>query len=147
MNTTNFITASAEITTITSLKKGDVYKRLEESSYGGDEIVQGIVLDVLYNGTDAAIQVMEFKPGYKDIDKTFKVFGGAKDIKIFPSSKEEIEHYLNDSVRNMQDEIVKKESELLQAKDNLAKTQEIVNGTLIKSLTTPDFTNQGQLAE
>lgn len=142
MQTANFITASAEVTTITKLKKGDVYKRLEDSTYSGDEIIHGIVLDVLYNGTDAAIQTMEFKGSYNSLDTTFKVFGGSKEIKIFPSSQEEVQTYLKDSVESIKRDITTKEKALAEAHDKLEQAKNIVSGELIKSLTIPEYSDK-----
>lgn len=142
MQTATFVQASAEITTITKLKKGDVYKRLNDSDYGDDKIVHGIVLDVLYNGTDAAIQCMEFQSSYNDLKTEFKVFGGSKEIKIFPSSKEEVQVYLKGCVANMTDKVADKRSELSQAETDLEKAKDIVSGSLVKKLTTPEFSDK-----
>lgn len=142
MQTTNFIAASAEVTTITSLKKGDVYKRLEESSYSsGDKIVHGVVLDVLYNGTDAAIQAMEFKGNYSSMDTEFKTFSGDKEIKIFPSNADEVKQYLKTTVESLERKVVEKKKEVVEAEDELAKAQEIVGGSLIKKLRTPEYSS------
>lgn len=142
MQTANFITASAEITSITKLKKGDVYKRLEEPSYGDDTIVHGIVLDVLYNGTDAAIQTMEFKGNYSQITTTFKVFAGGKDIKIFPSTQEEVQSYLKDCVQSIESDITKKKKEVTEAEDRLEQAKAIVSGSIVKNLSTPEYSDQ-----
>lgn len=147
MKTANFITASAEITTVTSLKKGDVYKRLNDSSYGEDTIVHGIVLDVLYNGTDAAIQTMEFKSGYNSLDTDFKVFGSNKDIKVFPSSQEEVQVYLKDCINNIADEIETKKKAVIEAEEKLKKAKAIVSGDLVKNLSTPEYSDQPQAIE
>lgn len=147
MNTSNFITASAEITTITSLVKGDVYKRLEENSYSEDSIVHGVVLDVLYNGTDAAIQTMEFKSSYSSLETTFKVFSGNKDIKIFPSNQAEVEKYLADCVKSVEREVESNKKKLAESETKLAQAQEIVSGDLIKQLNTPAHTSGKSILE
>lgn len=141
MQTANFITASAEITSITKLKKGDVYKRLTEADYAGgvDKITHGIVLDVLYNGTDAAIQTMEFQSDYNGLKTEFKVFGGGKDIKIFPSSQEEVEKYLKGCVDAIKRDIETQEKKLIETKEKLTETIRITSGELVKRLTTPDY--------
>lgn len=143
MQTANFVTASAEITSITKIKKGDVYKRLEDgSTYSEDKIVHGIVLDVLYNGEDAAIQTMEFASSYKDLTTGFKVFGSKKDIKIFPSSMEEVQTYLKDCVKNIETELSTKQKEVLEVEDKLEQAKQIVSGELVKHLSTPEFSNE-----
>src|SRR3954470_12502966 len=98
MKTQTIIQASAEVTQITSLKKGNVYKRLEEGSYGGDKIIYGIVIDVLFNGEDAAIQAIEFEPSYSTLDTKLKTLGTKAELKIFPASQEELNVYLKDAV-------------------------------------------------
>lgn len=142
MQTANFITASAEVTSITKLKKGDVYKRLSDDTYSGDEILHGIVLDVLYNGTDAAIQCMEFKSSYSSLDTNFKVFGGSKDIKIFPSTQEEVSQYLKDVVKSIERDIETKQKSLSENQDKLVQAKQIVSGSLVKKLTTPEYSDK-----
>jgi hypothetical protein len=142
MQTASFIQASAEITTITKLKKGDVYKRLNDKDYGDDKITHGIVLDVLYNGTDAAIQCMEFESSYSSLKTEFKVFGGDKEIKIFPSNKEEVQVYLKDAVGMMEEKVTEKRQELAQAEVDVEKAKAIVSGSLVKKLTTPEFSDE-----
>ena len=140
MKTGSFITASAEVTQITELKKGDVYKRLEESSYGDDKIIHGIVLDVLFNGQDAAIQAVEFQGNHKTLDTNFKVFSGGKELKIFPSSMAEVKTYLKDCVGSIERDIQSKEKDLDEAREKLNQANDLVSGNLIKKLTTPSHT-------
>lgn len=142
MQTANFVTASAEVTSITTLKKGDVYKRLETSDYSGDSIIHGIVLEVLYNGTDAAIECMEFTTGYQSLNTKFKVFAGGKDIKIFPSSQEQVQEYLKDCVSSIERELKDSEKNVLDTQEKLTQAKRIVSGDLVKNLSTPDFSDK-----
>lgn len=143
MNTANFVTASAIITRVTELKKGDVYKRLDDgSSYSEEKVLYGIVTDVLYNGEDAAIQSMEFKPGYRELDVDFKVFSGGKDIKVFPAEQSELSSYLSSVVESIEHDIKSKKDELLKAEEKLVNAKEIVSGQLVKKRTTPACTNE-----
>src|SRR5690349_24839270 len=98
MQTANFIQASAEVTNITTLKKGDVYKRLHDEGYGEDKIVYGIVYDVLYNGEDAAIMTLEFTPGYRELKTELKTFAGKKESKILPCTPDEGKKYTDDAI-------------------------------------------------
>lgn len=143
MNTASFVTASATVTRVTELKKGDVYKRLNDDSYSSDDKLRiGIVTDVLFNGTDAVVQTMEFTKSYREIKTTFEVFYNDKEFKVFPATQEEVKQYLQDCVESIESEISSKEKELEEAKEKLVKASEIVNGTLVKKLTTPTISNE-----
>lgn len=142
MNTANFITASAVITRVTELKKGDVYKRLEDSTYSTDKLKYGIVIDVLYNGEDAVVQTMEFNSSYSSLETTFEIFSNEKDLKIFPATQEDLKQHLANCVEQLSAKVETKKEEATKAEADLAKAKDIVSGSLVKKLTTPSFTNE-----
>ena len=93
MQTETIIRASAQVARITELHVGDVYKRLETPSYGGEtNVVFGIVTDVVSNGEDAALMATEIsKQGYgMPTVKELKVFSSLSNVALFPASPEEI---------------------------------------------------------
>jgi hypothetical protein len=141
MESINYIKASANVTRVTSLTKGDVYKRLEDSSYSDDKLLYGIVLDVLYNGSDAVVQAMEFKPSYSSMETSLKTFAGDKDIKIVPANQDEISEYLKSCVSGIRSDVEAQKKKLAEAEDKLREAKKIVSGDLVKKLTTPTYTN------
>ncbi len=112
MDTKHLVQASATAITITTLREGDVYKRLEKD-YSGYKINFGIVTSVLFNGTDAAITAVEYASAYSDGYKIeSKVFGGDVELLIFHATKEEIESHLADLKRSAESAVRKAEKEL-----------------------------------
>jgi hypothetical protein len=141
METKNFINASAEITRIVTLKKGDAYKRLEDGSYG-DSIMFGIVTDVLNNGTDSAIQSIELKSSYSGVECENMVFAGNKDIKVFPAQADEVGKFFLDNIRGMKQSIADDKEKLIEKEKQLAKIIELSNSDNITKITSPESSNQ-----
>lgn len=98
MQVQQIIQASADVLTITKLSPGDVYKRVEESSYGASDVTLrfGVVRDVMNNGSDAAVTALEYVNNYNSIAASIKVFNGAKPVAIFPATPSEFRAYLTD---------------------------------------------------
>lgn len=62
MRTEQIIRGAAEVLTITRLTVNDVYKRVD-TNYSGEAVLRyGVVTDVMENGPDAAVVVLEFRP-------------------------------------------------------------------------------------
>src|SRR5690606_11828344 len=89
METQTLVQASAEIITIHTLKKNDVYRRLETSSYKGDQVMYGVVTDIGHNGEDAFIVSLEFDPNDSAGDITPKTFGTSSNLALFACTPEE----------------------------------------------------------
>lgn len=95
MQTTQMIRNSAEVLTIVSLAPGDVYKRVEETSYDGAKIRFGVVQSVMNNGTDAAVTAIELTPALPaSVVAAQKVFTGSKPEAIFPATPDEVTAHL-----------------------------------------------------
>ena len=91
MQVQQVIRNSADIVTITNLAPGDVYKRIEESSYGDPVLRFGIVQSVMNNGEDAAVTALEYAPDYTlGATTAVKVFTGTKPVAIFPATPDEV---------------------------------------------------------
>ena len=139
MNLTTLIQPTAEIVSITTLKKNDVYKRLNELYGNSYDLVFGVVLDVMHNGTDAAITALEFSVDTGNVKPVFKVFGTNADIKIFPAVADEVRMHFS--------ELRAKAAELLKAAqhetevrfDVLSRVDDIIAraDNLTDSATTP----------
>lgn len=98
MQVQRLVEPSAEMVTVTTVKPGDVYKRLVEPSYGtGDSSIQlGVVTDVMHNGTDAAITSIEFGIDFRDVKPQIKVFGTRNAPQIFAAQPDEITLHLEE---------------------------------------------------
>lgn len=86
MQAHTLVRTSAEIVTITTLRPGDVYKRLVKDWQGQYEAVFGIVQTVDANGEAAMISSLEVSKTKVD----HKVFGTDSDLQIFASTPEEV---------------------------------------------------------
>ena len=96
MNTATLVRTSADVVTITTLRPGDVYKRLAKPSYGdGYEAYYGIVQTVDSNGADALITTLEFHVDYSKVEPKLQFFGTGTDLKLFAATPDEIGAHLS----------------------------------------------------
>ncbi len=144
MKTQNVIQASANIIRITQLKKGDVYKRVEEANYGGASIRYGVVIDILNGGEKGFIESIEYTKSYSSIEAVVKVFTGNDDIAIFPTTIEEVNEHLNGCIDSIQKSIDQKEKDLEKEMKCLEDAKKFVSGETSKKLTEPDFVSLSQ---
>lgn len=95
--TATLVQASADVITVVTLRKGDVYKRLT-NAYGGAnyDLSIGIVVDVMHNGTDAVVTALEFGHAYGSAEVKLQTFGTGSDLKLFPADPEEVRAHLGD---------------------------------------------------
>lgn len=96
MQTTQIVRGATEVLTITRLRPGDVYKRVEESSYAATTLRYGVVADVMDNGPDAAVVAVEFRPpefGSGVLIET-RVITGNQPLAIFPARPEEVREHM-----------------------------------------------------
>lgn len=123
MKTRTLVDQSIEIVRVTSLKPGDVYKRLEISQYNGDKMVFGVVEDVVTNGEQVAITTIEAELKYGSAVPVMKVFKADSDLHLFPASVKEVElHFIE--VRKAAAEVVR------------TKTQELANAVQLQDMLT-----------
>lgn len=128
MQTKNFIQSSATITRVTELKVGDIYKRLEESSYSGAKLKFGVVTGALHNGTDAVITSIEYEPAYGDGMKAeVKTFGTADDLKIFPATREDFETHIAELIESCQRSVREAEKALEKASATRAVAESLLD--------------------
>lgn len=139
METRQVIQASANIIRITNLSKGDVYKRIEESSYSEPGVKYGIVMDLLNDGNECFIEVLEYTKSYSTVSCSIKVFSGKKDVAIFPATPEEVKEYLQSSVDSMERDIEEKKKEVEKKIEECKKAKEFVSGETMKKLTATKF--------
>lgn len=142
MEMKNLIQLNANVVRITNLKKGDVFKRIDDSGYRSPEVKYGVVLDLLNSGEKSFVEVLEYTKSYSDIKGEIKLFSGDKDINIFPCLIDEVKDYLEDAIKNIDDSIEKKKKELQESIEANKKAKEFVSGQLSESLTMLEFKEQ-----
>lgn len=143
MQTKNIIQASANVIRITSLKVGDIYKRYEDSTYSTG-VYYGIVKAIANNGENTFIEAIEYKKSYSSIDADFKVWGGEKDIAIFPATVEELTEEFGGVEKRLLKEITDKEEEIEAKKKCIAETRLLLSGELSKQLQSAEHRSMTQ---
>lgn len=132
MKTATLVHTTADKMTISSLTKGDVYKRLVTSTYYPDKIVIGVVTDVLHNGEQAVVQATEFETEGTAVDPKQQVFGNETDLVLFPAQPEDIEaHYAE--IRAKADRAVSEQQRILDQKVATREHVETVITTLVSA--------------
>lgn len=138
MQTKNIIQATANVIKITNLKKGDVVKKIG-TRYQEAEISYAIVLDMMNDGENTFIEMLEYEKSYGDIKSTIKVYKGGDDLSIFPADIEEVKEYMQDTVKGIEQKIEDKKEELQKLIDGLGKAKEFVSGELSRELSSPEY--------
>lgn len=137
METETLVKASAQIITIHTLKKDDVYRRLEVSSYSPDKVVYGVVTDIGHNGEDAFISSLEFDPQDAAADIKAKTFGTKTDLALFNCTPEEFIAAAADVRVKQTRAITNKEAELDKARAALVNLEAMVSAS--NKLTGPEI--------
>ena len=118
MEAKTLIQGSAQLLTIVNLKRGDVYKRYVKE-FSEARLYFGVVLDVMFNGQDAAIHALEFDSNYSSATISRKVFGNDSELAIFPADPSEFQIALSE-IREVADRAVQsKERELDKSRQDL----------------------------
>lgn len=137
MHVQQIIRASADILTITSLSPGNVYKRIEEPDYSGEQRLSfGVVQSVMNNGEDAAVTALELAPDYSGIVAKLRVFDGRKPVAIFPATPEEVSVHLSELLDRATRDVASAEEALNTKREALARVQRVSD--TIGELTAPE---------
>lgn len=133
MNVQNYVRGAAELARIVELHRGDCYKRMKET-HSSDEMVYGIVTDVMDNGEKTALQTMEFATSYGTMTTTFETFGGGRDVALFPAEPSELNTYLADVEERQERSVETAQNKVNAEKLTLEGIRNIKNGDLIAQL-------------
>jgi hypothetical protein len=98
MQTSTLVQASADVVRIVTLRKYDVYKRLDKQGYSETYTMWlGVVQSVDFNGEEALVSAIEVNPfsGKAEI----KTYGNSSDLKIFAATPEEVQLAINDAIK------------------------------------------------
>lgn len=123
MEAKTFVQGQAQIITIVSLKKGDVYKRYEKPQYGEAKLYFGTVLDVMFNGEEAVIHAVEFDSEYSTATVKRRVFGNDTDLAIFPADPVEMDLALQEFEGLVDQAVERKRRELAATIQDLTAIQ------------------------
>jgi hypothetical protein len=132
MEVRNLIKPNATVVQITEIGVGDIYKRLEQPSYGEPKIVCGTVTQVLNNGEVASLVAIEFTmEGYgQQVDATIKVFNDKTDVALFPVTVDEFRAYLDKAIEKQQKAIEQAERGLQVQRSLLESMREAKDAAL-----------------
>jgi hypothetical protein len=143
MQTKSIIQTSANVIRITNLKKGDVYKRIDDSSYS-DKVRYGVVVNLYNNGEKTYLEALEYKVGFGDITAERAVISGEMDVAIFPATAAEVEEHFSSALRGIEKKISDKREEILKLESTLTHGKEFVSGEMAQKLTEPQFKEMSQ---
>lgn len=135
MQTKTLIQTQANILKITSLKKGDVVKIIEDSSYGSPTVYYCIVIDLMNVGSESYIQVLRYKHEYSSLSCELKLYKGTENLHLFPAKVTDLKDYFSNTVLAMRQKIEEKEKSLREEKVAFDKLKDFVSGNLSRKLT------------
>jgi hypothetical protein len=138
MKTQNLIQTVANVIKITSLKKGDVVKIIDSSSYN-TEVSFAVVLDLMNDGENAFIEFLKYKKSYNSVDAEIKIYKGTEDLSLFPTNIEELKENFNNTIENLNNKIEEKKEELQKMIVGRDKAKEFISGELSKTLSEVEF--------
>jgi hypothetical protein len=138
MRTTTLVQASADVVTIVNLRAGDVYKRLEESTYGEKYTLHfGVVQDVMHNGEDAVITAIEFPTQWNGVEAKIKLFGSDADLKVFEATPAEVTSHFAEVREGSLRAVKTKADELAKAEAIHRQVEGMIERVGIQELTAP----------
>ena len=143
MQTKNLIQTSANVIRIINLKKGDIYKRYEDSTYSSG-VYYGLVKDIKNNGEQTFIEAIEYKKTYSNISAELKVYRGEKDLAIFPATLDEVKDEFVSVVEKLEEEISTKKKEIADKEKCISDTNKLLSGELSKMVQSAEFKEMTQ---
>ena len=144
MQTKNLIQTTANVIKITNLKKGDVVKMIADGGYSSPEIFYAVVLDLLNDGENTFIEMLQYKKNYSSVKAEIKLFKGTDDISLFPTTTDEVKEYFESAIKQTEDDIEFKKEELQKKIDGLEKAKEFASGELSKKLSEVEYSEMQQ---
>lgn len=127
MKINQLVQTNADIVTITTVKRGDVYKRLDEPSYGGPKLLFGVVTDVLANGETSVITALEVTASYDTVEVIEKVFAGGGEVQLYPAQPEEFTEHRARMIEASERSVATKRRELDRAQELYARVRDLVD--------------------
>lgn len=140
MRVRNLIEASADVVTITTLKRGDVYKRVVPAGQFSEAKMQyGVVTSVMNNGEQGAIQGIEYALDYSaGVVAKAAVFDSETDVALFAAQPEEVREHIAEMRQAVNLKVREAEQKLGDARSLAERTAEVLDGVI--ELSKPDTT-------
>ena len=138
MQTKTLIQSSANILRITDLQKGNTVK-IVTKEYSSNEIMYGVVTDLLNSGEKTYIQLLLFKESYENVKGSVKVYSGDEDIALFPATIEDVKKHLADAVQRMGKKLEEEKHELQNKIEAFETAKDFVNGQTSAKLTETSY--------
>jgi hypothetical protein len=138
MQVKSMIATDAQVVRITNVSAGDIYKRMHKPSYGEPSLVFGYITDVLNDGENAVIVVVEFTPGAwgASTEPMVRTFSNDTGVAIFPATEDEWRIGLGEAITKQQRVVESAERDLLvkqqildalsRAAENGVRTPEVI---------------------
>lgn len=96
MQITSIVKPTAQIGRVVELAEGDVYKRVERSSYD-TKLVHGVITGILTDGENTTVTAIEYVPGgYSSNEVKQKTFTDQDDVAIYPADPDEFRMAIDD---------------------------------------------------
>lgn len=120
MQITSIVKPTAQIGRVVELAEGDVYKRVEVSTYD-TKLVHGVITGVLGNGENTTVTAIEYIPGgYSSNEVKTKIFTDRDDVTIYPADPTEFRNAIDDLE-------VAQERAVTSARSTLERAEEMLN--------------------
>lgn len=132
------VRATAQHVRITTLAKGDCYKRLEPAnSYTKAEMLLGVVTDIMSDGDTSVITAIEYHLTYGEVKPKLVTLVSGDETPIFPADPEEVLTYFDELETLQRSKIERIERELAEARRTMNKLVEVGNSYLSKPAIEP----------
>jgi len=122
------------------LSQGDVYKRLEENSYGDPKFIYGHVIDIVNNGDKVVLSALEY--GGYPVGASVKVFPPDKTLELFPALPEEVQTYIDEMVSAADGQLRTAREALFKAERTAAQVRKFRDDLSNGDVTVPITTNR-----
>lgn len=139
METTNLIQSTAKVVKITSLKKWDLIKYIDDSSSYSTDVKYWIVTDLMNTWEKSFIEVILYTKSYDNVKVEIKLFKWWQDINIFPATIDDIQEYFSNIEKSLIKKIEEKKDEVYNLEKWFNTFKEFVSWETSKKLSTPDF--------
>lgn len=96
MQITSIVKPTAQFGRVVELAEGDVYKRVERSTYD-TKLVHGVITAILTDGENTTVTAIEYAPGgYSTNEIKQKTFTDQDDVAIYPADPDEFRMAVDD---------------------------------------------------
>ena len=131
MHVRNLIEASANVVTITTLKRGDGYKRIIPATQFGEAKLQfGVVTSVMNNGSEGAISAVEYAHDFSGVVVSVKAFDATADVALFAATVDEVMEHIAEIRQAVDHKVTETAQKAAEARDMAARTAQVLDGLI-----------------